>query len=79
MGIILNDIAYIIETTITNTPSQTTIGGAGVLDATVFSGIIAVGLAEVIGETREKLQGSTVKQILKIKLVTLKIIISFRM
>jgi len=67
MGIILNDIAYIIETTITNTPSQTTIGGAGVLDATVLSGIIAVGLAEVIGETREKLQGGTSKADIKNK------------
>ncbi len=61
IGIVLNDIAFVIETAITNTPSQTTIGGAGVLDATVLSGIIAVGLAEVIGETREKLQGGTSK------------------
>ncbi len=37
------------------------IGGAGAFDAIVISGIIAVALAELIGETREKLQGGTSK------------------
>ncbi|HHY14029.1 MAG TPA: DUF1614 domain-containing protein [Thermoanaerobacterales bacterium] len=56
MGIVLNDIAYVIEMAMSGLPSQTAIGGAGVLDTTVISGMIAVGLAEIIGETREKLQ-----------------------
>ena len=59
MGIVLNDIAYAIEMAMSGLPSKTAIGRAGVLDTTVISGMIAVGLAEIIGETREKLQSSS--------------------
>ena len=37
-------------------------GGAGAFDATVIAGVFAVVLAEVIGETREKIQGGTAKK-----------------
>lgn len=33
------------------------IGGTGILDQIVIAGVLAVGLAEVVGETRERLQG----------------------
>ncbi|MDI3534309.1 MAG: hypothetical protein PWQ82_674 [Thermosediminibacterales bacterium] len=61
MGIVLSDIIYAVEIAIGNTPGATTIGGAGIFDSVVISGLIAVGLAEVIGEAREKLQGGTKK------------------
>jgi uncharacterized membrane protein len=65
LGIVLSDIAYIVEITLTNTPGGTTIGGAGVFDTTILAGIIAVAIAEIIGETRERLQGGTKKVRLK--------------
>ncbi len=37
--------------------AATEIGGAGMFDQIVLAGIIAVGLAELIGESRERLQG----------------------
>lgn len=37
--------------------ATTEIGGAGMFDQIVLAGVIAVGLAELIGESRERLQG----------------------
>lgn len=37
--------------------ASTEIGGAGVFDQIVIGGVLAVALAELIGETRERLQG----------------------
>ena len=37
--------------------TRTAIGGAGVFDAMIVAGIIAVALAEIVGETRERLSG----------------------
>lgn len=34
-----------------------TLGGGGFFDAIILSGVISVGLAELVGETRERLQG----------------------
>ena len=33
------------------------IGGAGIFDSIVLAGLVAVLLAEILGETRERLQG----------------------
>jgi len=33
------------------------VGGAGVFDQVVIAGVLAVGLAEIVGETRERLGG----------------------
>jgi uncharacterized membrane protein len=62
MGIVLADIAQVILNVYNNVPGVIKIGGAGVIDAIVISGIIAVLLAEFIGEAREKMQGGTNKK-----------------
>ena len=55
MGILAMDIVHIIEVRGSNVPTK--IGGAGVFDTLVVAGILAVLLAEIIGESREALQG----------------------
>ncbi len=62
MAIILSDLAQALVNGFTKSPGKTVFGGAGAFDATVIAGIFAVVLAEVIGETREKLQGGTDKK-----------------
>lgn len=57
LGIIISDIISALG--ITARPVGTTIGGAGILDAAVISGVIAVGLCEIVGETGEKLKGGS--------------------
>jgi uncharacterized membrane protein len=51
-GLILADIYEIIRGSTT-----VSIGGAGALDQIVLAGVIAVGLAEFVGEARESMQG----------------------
>ena len=41
----------------TRVSTTVAIGGAGIFDTIVIAGFIAVGLAEFVGETRERLQG----------------------
>lgn len=62
MGIVLADIAQVVLNIYNNVPGVIKIGGAGVIDSIVISGIIAVLLAEFIGESREKMQGGTSKK-----------------
>ncbi len=62
MGIILADIAQGIENTIRGIPAPIRLGSAGAVDAIVISGLLAVLLAEVVGELRERLQGGTEKK-----------------
>lgn len=57
LGIIISDIISALG--IITRPIGTIIGGAGILDAVVISGVIAVGLCEIIGETGERLQGGS--------------------
>lgn len=57
-GVVTVDIINVIENFIRGVPGAlAAIGGAGVFDATMVAGFLAVFLAEVIGETREFLQG----------------------
>lgn len=58
-GIILADIALWIEIITRGGTGRVWLGGAGVFDATVIAGLLAVLIAEVVGETREKLQGGS--------------------
>lgn len=44
-----------------NLNSTLTIGGAGIFDTMIISGIIAVLLAEIVGEIRERLGGGPIK------------------
>ncbi|AEF94852.1 protein of unknown function DUF1614 [Desulfotomaculum nigrificans CO-1-SRB] len=58
LGVILADLAnygYMLRNNAVNATKS--IGGAGVFDAIVISGILAILLADLIGETRERLQG----------------------
>ncbi|RYD02942.1 hypothetical protein N752_22410 [Desulforamulus aquiferis] len=58
LGVILVDVAnyyYLLQNNATN--ALKSIGGAGAFDAIVISGIFAILLADLIGETRERLQG----------------------
>jgi uncharacterized membrane protein len=54
-GLILSDIFHWIELMIKGIPGAVQFGGAGTFDAIVIAGIIAVGLVEIVGETREHL------------------------
>lgn len=60
LGVVFMDIAHLVEVVMKRMPSTVNIGGAGAFDAVVIAGIIAVGLAEIFGETMERLQGGHV-------------------
>ncbi|NLB73656.1 MAG: DUF1614 domain-containing protein [Firmicutes bacterium] len=56
LGVVLLDIAHLVEVIVRRIPSTVNLGGAGAFDAVIIAGIIAVGLAEIFGETMERLQ-----------------------
>lgn len=60
LGIVLSDIVHMITLINAGIPGQTDIGGAGAFDVVIIAGIVAVMIAELVGETREKLQGGPV-------------------
>jgi len=62
LGVVLADIVQYVELLTRRIPGRTWVGGAGAFDAVVIAGIIAVVLAEVFGEARERLQGGTAKK-----------------
>lgn len=62
LGVLSLDIAQYFWLTRVGGPGVVHIGGAGAFDALVLSGILAVLLAEVIGETLERLQGGPKKE-----------------
>lgn len=57
LGVLLLDIANLVEILVRKIPGVLSIGGAGVFDSIIIAGLIAVGLAEAVGETRERLGG----------------------
>lgn len=57
LGVLLTDIFHWIRLARTGVPGTVHIGGAGAFDVIVVSGVLAVLLAEVVGEIRERLQG----------------------
>jgi uncharacterized membrane protein len=57
MGIIIGDFVHWFQMANAGLPGRADLGGAGAFDATVIAGIVAVMIAELIGETRERLQG----------------------
>lgn len=59
-GILLADIATAVVTHLQGYQSQLRLGGAGIADAVVISGAIAVLACELIGETVERLVRSSV-------------------
>lgn len=63
LGLVLVDVAYLSWFASTGAPAGTVaIGGAGAFDGIVLAGIVAVLLAELIGETRERMQGGPVTE-----------------
>lgn len=56
LGVILNDVIYLIEVSLLNIDTTVSFGGAGVFDTTVLAGILAVLLAEFFGEARERMR-----------------------
>ena len=57
LGVLLLDLAHLVEVTVRGLPSTVHIGGGGILDAMVLGGIIAVVLAEIFGEIVERARG----------------------
>ena len=55
VGMLLADVFHFIELRLANLSGRTWLGGAGAFDAVVIAGLIAVILAEVVGEARERL------------------------
>jgi uncharacterized membrane protein len=62
LGIILADVTGVIMNLNQGVQSPLRLGGAGVADAVVVSGFLALLLAEFVGELREKMQGGTAKK-----------------
>ena len=62
VGVLLADIAQGVINYMNNLPTPVRLGGAGAVDAVVISGFLAVLLAEIVGEIREKIQGGTEKK-----------------
>ena len=57
LGIIITDLVHMVRAFAVDLPTTVAIGGAGIFDTVVLAGIIAVTLAEFVGESRERLQG----------------------
>lgn len=57
LGVLALDVADYLRLTRAGTPGVVAVGGAGLFDAVVISGLLAVLLAELVGELRERLQG----------------------
>ncbi|MFZ5641146.1 MAG: DUF1614 domain-containing protein [Bacillota bacterium] len=57
LGVLLLDVFNYIYLVTTGTPGRVHVGGAGAFDSIILAGLVAVLLAELIGETRERLQG----------------------
>lgn len=57
LSLILLDLVHVAETAFRGVRAATRIGGAGGFDSIVLAGLLAVLLAEIFGETRERLAG----------------------
>jgi uncharacterized membrane protein len=57
LGVLSLDLIQLIWLSVTGIPGTVNIGGAGAFDSIVIAGLVAILLAELIGETRERLQG----------------------
>lgn len=55
LSVIALDLFHLAEVILARSPARVSIGGAGMLDATVLAGVVALGLAEIVGETRERI------------------------
>lgn len=55
LGFILYNLFHLGRVIIRGLPGPVMIGGAGLLDTVVIAGLLAVGLAELVGEIRERI------------------------
>lgn len=60
LGVLTIDIIGYLTAIFSGVRTTIALGGAGVFDIIVLSGIIAIGFAEIIGETRERIQGGPI-------------------
>lgn len=57
LGIVLSDLVHLFTLFSRGVVGSAAIGGAGVFDVTVIAALVAIMTAELVGETRERLQG----------------------
>ncbi|MHB8170558.1 MAG: DUF1614 domain-containing protein [Thermincolia bacterium] len=57
LGILFFDLGNLISAIYRGVPGFVSFGGGGAFDSVVIAGLVAALLAEIIGETRERLQG----------------------
>ena len=57
LGLFIVDLIHLIRAVAMATPTRIVLGGAGVFDGMVVAGLIAIGLAEFVGEVRERIEG----------------------
>ncbi|HEY8498378.1 MAG TPA: stage II sporulation protein P [Limnochordales bacterium] len=57
LGLLLTDLVHAVQVARAGQAGTVMIGGAGAFDMIVLAGLLAVGLAEVVGEVRERLSG----------------------
>lgn len=57
LGLVLFQLVDVLLSTSAGGTAALALGGGGFFDAVILSGLISVGLAEIVGETRERLQG----------------------
>jgi uncharacterized membrane protein len=62
MGVLLADITQGIINYANGLSTPINLGGAGALDVVIISGLLAVLLAEIVGEIRERMQGGSAKE-----------------
>lgn len=60
LGILLSDIWHLATLLRSGIAGTTSLGGAGAFDVVLIAGLVAVMTAELVGETRERLQGGPV-------------------
>ena len=57
LSVLFMDIIHLVELMIAGAPGEVMIGGAGAFDAIIVAGLVSTLLAEIIGESRERLAG----------------------
>ncbi|WP_027339185.1 DUF1614 domain-containing protein [Halonatronum saccharophilum] len=62
LGFLIYDLIHLFRITLGGIPGEAEIGGAGAFDSIVMSGLIAVLLAEIVGELRENIGGTKKKK-----------------
>ena len=58
LGFLIYDLIHLLRITLGGVPGQAAIGGAGIFDSIVISGVLAVLLADIMGEIIERVMAS---------------------